>query len=224
MLRIYNNYLNKDIVDKLLTWVDKDDIYTEKSSSVDNQGASKYFKSNTLIGDYKDAPLDILLPIIEEVTKSTYIIDEIVGIDCNFNFGIHADSGIKGSKPTIAINLGLWQENDDTHTVFYDNYWPHTRSKFVHGDKFDIDTSRYNLAVTNYTDVKNNTGKPFDINIYNKYLKHLPYENLQGLTTHSIIKNTPGSIMIFDRSMLHSSGYSNSAKKSIVIFLSSKNT
>ena len=222
MLRVYNNYLDKDTIDKLLTWLDTEDKYTDKSSTIDKEGLTKYFISKTFSGKCEGAPLNILTTIIGEFYYIAYVIDELVAVNGNLNFPIHADSGIDANNSTVAINIALWQENDDTHTVFFNNYWHNHRAKFIRGESVVTGSYGWNHPINDYSDIENYNDKPFDKTIYNKYLKHISYESLHGLTTHSIIKNTPGSIMIWDRAMLHSSGYSNSAKKSIVILLNKK--
>ena len=219
MLRVYNNYLDKDTIDKLLTWLDTEDKYTDKSSTIDKEGLTKYFISKNISGDCEGAPLNILIPILDNFCNIPYTIDEIIGMHCNSNFPIHADSGVVASNSTVAINIALWQQNSDTYTVFFDNYWHNHRAKFIRGEPPITSSYGWNHAIVDYTYVKNFNDKPFDKTIYDKYLKHLSYENLHGLTTHSIIKNTPGSVMVWDRTMLHSSGYSNSSKKAVVAFL-----
>ena len=55
--------------------------------------------------------------------------------------------------------------------------------------------------------------KPFDKTSYEKYLKHIDYNNLKGLEIESVYEWKIGDIFIFDRSHLHSSSCNINKKK-----------
>ena len=46
--------------------------------------------------------------------------------------------------------------------------------------------------------------KPFDKEIHEKYLSHIPYEALHGLTVEKVIPWVPGNAIIFDMGRIHS--------------------
>jgi hypothetical protein len=55
----------------------------------------------------------------------------------------------------------------------------------------------------NYNKIGNINNKPFPVDIHNKYMNHIPYENLHGLTVDKIVEWQEGSPFIFDRTQLH---------------------
>lgn len=55
--------------------------------------------------------------------------------------------------------------------------------------------------------IENKTNEPFDKNFYEEHLDHLNYEELFGLTPDEAISWYPGSVIILDRSQLHSSNH-----------------
>lgn len=114
--------------------------------------------------------------------------------------------------------------NDDYHEKVYDIYktvvLPLEISKptnFVVFDQAYLDgpvkcfrgyskvpESYYNKVLTDYSDIINYTDKPFDLNTWNKYLSHVPYDSLHGLTVESIVRWQPGDAITFDMGKLHS--------------------
>lgn len=54
-----------------------------------------------------------------------------------------------------------------------------------------------------YSKIKNLNNQPFDKNIHKKYMDHIPYENLHGLTVEKIVDWQEGSAFTFDRTQIH---------------------
>jgi hypothetical protein len=67
-----------------------------------------------------------------------------------------------------------------------------------------VPESYYNKSLTDYSNIINYTDKPFDKEIHQKYLSHLPYESLHGLTVEKVIPWVPGNAIIFDMGRIHS--------------------
>jgi hypothetical protein len=80
--------------------------------------------------------------------------------------------------------------------------------------KVDNFVTDYNL-IGNY-----NPELIFDSETHEKYLKHIPIENLHGLTVDSIVEWQLGSVMTFDRSQIHCAGYGHTRKIGITFFVS----
>ena len=55
--------------------------------------------------------------------------------------------------------------------------------------------------------------KPFDKNIYEKYLRHEDINNLKGLEVEFVYKWNLGDLFIFDRTHLHCSSCNIDGKK-----------
>ncbi len=62
-------------------------------------------------------------------------------------------------------------------------------------------SKRYNM----WTDEHITSKIPFDKETYTKYLSHIPYETLYGLDIETIFDWQPGSVLIWNRTNLHSS-------------------
>jgi hypothetical protein len=60
----------------------------------------------------------------------------------------------------------------------------------------------------------------FPEKIRQKYLSHVPIENLHGLQIEQVIDWTPGNVIIFDRRQIHSAGSGHTKKIGISIFTS----
>ena len=54
-----------------------------------------------------------------------------------------------------------------------------------------------------YSKITNITDNPFDREMYESYMPHIPYENLHGLTAEQIVEWQEGSAFSFDRTQLH---------------------
>ena len=61
----------------------------------------------------------------------------------------------------------------------------------------------YNKNLEDYSDIINYTDKPFDLNTWNKYMSHVPYEALHGLTVEKIVEWKPGDAITFDMGKIH---------------------
>ena len=74
---------------------------------------------------------------------------------------------------------------------------------------------------TDYTLIENyRPDLQFDAAIHKKYLKHLPIENLHGLTIDSIVPWEVGSVITFDRTQIHCAGFGHKRKMGITFFTS----
>ncbi len=67
-----------------------------------------------------------------------------------------------------------------------------------------VPESYYNKSLTDYSDIINYTDKPFDKEIHEKYLSHIPIAALHGLTVEKVVPWTPGNAIIFDMGRIHS--------------------
>ena len=71
-----------------------------------------------------------------------------------------------------------------------------------------------------YSKVSNLSDKAFPKEVYDKYLRHIPYENCHGLTLHKTIEWRLGDVYTFDRTHLHTGTSSHDTKSYIVVFTS----
>ena len=73
--------------------------------------------------------------------------------------------------------------------------------------------------VTDYSKIVNyKPNSKFDANLHQQYLKHIPIENLHGLTVDQVIPWQLGQAITFDRNQLHAAGSGHEFKIGISIF------
>jgi len=83
-------------------------------------------------------------------------------------------------------------------------------------DNFKVDG-----FVTDYTLINNYDPElTFNKDTHEKYLKHIPIENLHGLTIETIADWQLGSVITFDRSQIHCAGHGHTRKIGITFFVS----
>lgn len=139
-------------------------------------------------------------------------------------FHIHTDTGKKEDlgelipKYNIVIPL---TDDADHNTVIFDQQWHGDASHFMIGSIYKYwPDPVYNLRKTSYHGVRNLTHFNFDVDEYKKYLKHLPYETVQGLSIKQIVPWHVGEVLIFDSSLLHCGSYFSGIKKGLTILVS----
>lgn len=71
-----------------------------------------------------------------------------------------------------------------------------------------------------YTKIKNfHPEKTLDRSIWEKYLNHVPWENVYGLSIDKIINWVPGDVIVFDRTQIHSAGSGHNRKIGLTLFI-----
>lgn len=105
---------------------------------------------------------------------------------------------------TIPLELTYNTENTELYPYLcmFDQYYLEGPSKFFGGSKIDIPTF-YNAQVYEYSQVQNKSDKPFDKQIYEKYMSHLQPFWLRGLSFNSAQLWKPTSAIFFDCARLH---------------------
>ena len=76
---------------------------------------------------------------------------------------------------------------------------------FWKGPMFKKAKTDYNHKVEDYSHLEGYTGDNISINEYTRFLTHLPYNNLHGLSIESVHEWNVGDIIVFDCTQLHSS-------------------
>ena len=220
MIKILNDYLDIDTQKNLLDWFNADDGLLFSTEDVTIQGNKVNWDTKKLL-NLEEPPCGLKW-LLDNVIGAEWILEEFFAASGNQKVQVHADSGYIDKNPSYAVYIALEQEVQDNYTIFFDNYWKGNAATFVRSAPAFTERYNINKRITDYSDVVNYTDKPFDLTIYNRYLQHIPYENLHGLTTHSIVKNVPGTVMIWPRSMLHCGANSSSKKLFITMFLNKK--
>ena len=210
MITVHKNLLNDRELTTLLAYHYKEDERTDTRATV---------RSKHPRWDIDQWPQDIIEPLIDD--KST--VEEVIFNESTISFQIHVDSGYK--NPLVNKGIIIPLKCDRGSTVFFDNYWYKDASKFVRSEDPYASVKDKEKQITNkdqrITDYKNIVGyndKPFDNELYNLYLTHIPYENLHGLTTDKVVPWVPGDVIIFDRNQLHCASNEHDHKIGMTVF------
>ena len=139
-------------------------------------------------------------------------------------FHVHTDTGKKEElgdlNPKYNIVIPLTEE-EDHNTVIFDQQWHGDASHFMVGSIYKYwPDPVYNNRKDSYQGVKNITDFNFDIVKYKSYLKHLPYETVQGLSIKEVVPWRIGEALIFDSTLLHCGSYFQGIKKGLTILVS----
>ena len=121
-------------------------------------------------------------------------------------FVIHTDTPHeKDIVPFKNILIPLTIGGGNCYTIFLKQRHYGVGAHFLKSKQYKEFTPDKNIKITDYTDLEHYTNKKFDKNIYNEYLSHMPYDNLDGLSLETIIEWQIGDIMVFDSTQLHCS-------------------
>lgn len=128
----------------------------------------------------------------------------------NVPFFVHTDTGkneVEGMVPYKNVVVPLTQSttNHPCYTVLFKQRWFGEATMFWKGPLFKTAKSNYNHKLEDYSMLESYTGKEIDINEYKKFVTHLPYNNLYGLSIDSVYEWNIGDIIVFDCTQLHSS-------------------
>lgn len=75
-----------------------------------------------------------------------------------------------------------------------------------------------NVIINDYSGLQNYTGRPFNQDVYNRYLQHVDYEDLDGLEFDCYVPWVPGDVVVFPREQLHAASSGVLPKLGISIF------
>ena len=139
-------------------------------------------------------------------------------------FHVHTDTGKKEDlgdlTPKYNIVIPL-TEAEDHNTVIFDQQWHGDASHFMVGSIYKYwPDPVYNLRKSSYHGVQGITDFNFDVVQYRTYLKHLPYETVQGLSIKKVVPWHIGEALIFDSTLLHCGSYFSGIKKGLTILVS----
>lgn len=139
-------------------------------------------------------------------------------------FHVHTDTGKKEDlgdlTPKYNIVIPL-TEAEDHNTVIFNQQWHGDASHFMVGSIYKYwPDPVYNLRKSSYHGVQGITDFNFDVVQYRTYLKHLPYETVQGLSIKKVVPWHIGEALIFDSTLLHCGSYFSGIKKGLTILVS----
>jgi len=210
MITVHSNKLDNKQVTTILEYHYKEDERTDTRSKV----RSKHPRWNI-----DKWPQDIIEPLIDN--KST--VEEVIFNESTISFQIHVDSGY--SNPLVNKGIIIPLKCDRGSTIFFNNYWYKDAAKFVRSEDpyANVKDNAKQITtkdqrITDYSNIVGFNNKPFDYKLYNRYLTHIPYENLHGLTIDKIVPWVPGDVIIFDRNQLHCASNEHNHKIGLTLF------
>lgn len=118
---------------------------------------------------------------------------------------LHNDDSKDGGVSYKAITLPLEIRGDVDQfpgLVFFDQYYLEGPAKFFKGTVLDPHRT-YNETVLEYDQVQGKVEGFVNREFYNKYLKHIRFTNLEGLSVNTMIDWKVGNAIIFDSTKIH---------------------
>lgn len=144
-----------------------------------------------------------------------YVIDRIFGSTSESPTQIHTDSiNIEDELPphkNIMIPISVNGHNEFTQdwlgcqTIYFDQIWLERCGRSLFKKGYRAESAREDIEVYDYSKLLNVTEEKFPVEIYIKYLTHLPYAHCMGLSPMFIAEWRPNSPILFDRNRLHTS-------------------
>ena len=190
-VQIHDKVLSQKGIDHLLDFLHKKDRYYQEGQFVRKQGFE---------WDKNDWPQRVISGILKkiEVTSNPY---SIMMIDLDHQLGIHTDTLLEERcDKNIIVPLEI---TEPAATIIFKNKW--------FGKSMNLDYTNKHLLSLDHD-------KPFDKQIYEKYLKNFDYSLLSGLEVEKIYKWSVGSVCVFDSQHLHTNSYISKYKKAIYIW------
>ena len=122
--------------------------------------------------------------------------------------GLHVDTGFDFDKIIYKqILIPLYGEGE---TVIFKNRFYGCSTTFSINPK-ELSAKGYNKRSSEHLKIYNE--KPFDKDMYKKYLQHEEIDNLKGMEIEMVYKWRLGEILVFDRTNLHCSSSNLKEKK-----------
>ena len=214
---IYKNILPESLRQELVEWFFQEDHYSDIRTDCESK-APEWGRT--------DWPKQLVEPVVKYLHAEDYEV-EMVHFFYNISsrFPVHVDSGLGEAHQSIYQGIILpLMVNGDVGTVFFNNHWTDRCSKFVKDvDKLDISEFQRNgdlknAVVSDYRTVQGYSGRPFNQDVYNRYLQHLNIEDLEGLEFDCYAAWVPGDAIVFPRSQLHAASSGTLPKLGISIF------
>ena len=217
---VYKNLVPESVRTGLQAWFEEPDQLTDSRLDCVSK-APKWNQENW--------PRHLLEPVIRYVHSDAYEV-EMVQFFHNLisRFGVHVDSGLGEQHQRIyqgvIIPLAV---KGDIGTVFFQNFWTARCSKFTKKtqptqDLYQPNGELRNQVVSDYRQVQGYSGRPFNQNVYNRYLQHVDYDDLEGLEFDCYVPWIPGDVIVFPREQLHAASSGPLPKLGVSIFTNRK--
>lgn len=134
-------------------------------------------------------------------------------------FFVHTDSGTPEHKPDLNLVIPL-NEQEDFNTIIFNQTYDGNGAHFYVGSTFKyFPDPIYNKRMEDYSEVNGCVDEDFDIDLYVKYLSHIPYASLKGLSIKSVQQWKKGKGSIIPSNHLHCSSNFNGVKEGLTLLI-----
>jgi len=217
---VYKNVVPESVRADLCTWFEQpDDLVDARPDCV----------SKSPRWNHGTWPQHLLAPIVHAFHSDAYEVEMTLFFkNISSRFAVHVDSGLgeayQSVYQTMIIPLAV---SGDAGTVFFRNFWTDRCSKF--SKKPATELSAYqangdlkNQTISDYRGIQGYSGRPFNQDIYNRYLYHLDYDDLEGLEFDCYVPWIPGDVIVFPREQLHAASSGPLPKLGVSVFTNRK--
>lgn len=126
----------------------------------------------------------------------------------NIPFFVHTDTAKDHNfvpYKNIVVPLINPQEDHPCYTVMFKQRWYGEAAMFWKGPIFLSAKPDYNHKLVDYSALEGYTNRDISVHEYTRFLTHLPFNNLHGLSIDRVLRWKVGDILVFDCTQLHSS-------------------
>ena len=134
-------------------------------------------------------------------------------------FFVHTDSGTPEHKPDLNLVIPL-KEQDDFNTVVFNQTYDGNGAHFYVGSTFKyFPDPIYNKRLEDYSEVHGCVDEPFDVDDYIRYLTHIPYASLNGLSISEVHHWQLGKGIIIPSKRLHCASNFTGTKEGLTLLI-----
>ena len=203
--KILKNVFNKDEINKFIN------LYNELPITVHNK-KQNVIKKRWLIEHGKELEKIFYNKLKNEIGDFKYDNlkddkeNDILGLfQESYNpIGLHIDGGFNFDDLIYKQSLIPLTPSGST-VIFKNRFYGQSTNFTIDQDELEVKKLKYGQNKRSNAHIRMFGKKPFDEQLYKKYLNHEKIENLIGLEVELIYEWEVGSMLIFDRSNLHCS-------------------
>jgi len=215
MVEVIKDAISKENIATLLDYYRQDDGTQE---TVGNRLDNYEIRNKAPAWASDEWPRSAVKSTVDLVLQEPYEVEFVFFGASSSGFGLHVDSKTSNNDDRVYKNILIPLDFEgEASTVFFDNYW---LGKKIRLDRREqpyansrVDTmSDYSQLINYQADSK------FDPTIQQQYMKHIPLENLHGLTLDQVVEWRIGDAVVFDRSQVHCASSRHNFKTWMTVF------
>jgi hypothetical protein len=209
MIQIYKNILDESQIKELSNFFYEDNISIMEGSTQ---------RSKHPVWDVDVWPQNIIDNVLKRVLPNqSYDVEETwFGYSFKAGRGVHIDSNSNSIDKNWLVVLIPLEFVGASSTIFFENYYYGTNSRFSH-------EKTTNKTITDYSLIENYDSKlKFNESVHKKYMEYINIDDLHGLTLDTVYEWKTGEAVVFERYQLHAQGFVENYKLSVIILVNKK--